>query len=100
MRRTIDFFNSNDFFPSIEKSIEGGVKTFRTKSDALKAGSAFGWRCAVKVARRFETVWIVGRVDFQNSYENDLAFQILRIPMLKYENSMQPILTLRRPIKN
>ena len=92
-------YNSSDFFPTIERAIISGVKTFRTKQDAITAGSEYGWRCAVKVARRFETIWIVGKLDFQDSYENDIAFKCLRIPMLKYENGVQPILILRKPAR-
>lgn len=88
---------SSDFFPTIENSIlNAGVKTFRTKQDAIVAGSQFGWRRAVKVARRFENVWIIGAIDFQNTEENGIAFQCLRIPMLKFEQATQPILILRR----
>jgi len=88
---------SSDFFPTIENAIlNSGVKVFKTKRAALAVGKQFCWHRAVKVARRFETVWIVGAIDFQDTYENGIAFQTLKIPMLRYENQAQPILTLRR----
>lgn len=88
---------SSDFFPTIENSILNAVvKTFRTKRDAIVTGSQFGWRRAVKVVRRFETVWIIGAIDFQNTEENGITFQCLRLPMLKFEQVTQPILILRR----
>jgi hypothetical protein len=97
MNKTLE---SRDFFPTIEDSIlYAGVKTFRTKRDALSIGKQFGWNRAVKVARRFETVWIIGAIDFQNSYENGIAFQTLKIPMLKYEHEKQTILILRNHIQ-
>jgi hypothetical protein len=99
MRRITDMFNSDDFFPTIESAILSGVPTFRTKTEAMKAGSKFGLRCALKVARRFETIWIVGKIDFQDSYENGIPFQCLRLPLLKFENNMQRVLVLRRPSK-
>lgn len=93
---------SSKEFTDLELGIcSGFVKTFPTKSKALGEASAFGWSGkVVRVARRFETVWIVGRIDFQPETAGSLEWDVLRIPALYYEDKggvkTQPVLKCRR----
>lgn len=77
---------------SIEKGIEQAIrddviKTFRTKKDALAHAQNFGWKHALKIKRRFETVWVVGKKDFQPTIKAGLTLDSYRIPMLKWEKN-------------
>lgn len=73
---------------------------FPTKKSALEAGKPYGWRTAVKLVRRFETVWLVGKKDFQDSYTAGIQHEMFRLPLLRWEtrNRVQfcPVLEVKR----
>lgn len=75
---------SNEW-PSLERAVSlGDVKTFRTKRAALDAGRPFGWASAVRLVRRFETVWLCGRLDFQAADDNAPTYSTFRAPRLQW----------------
>ncbi|HGY5183056.1 hypothetical protein [Citrobacter sp. RHBSTW-00881] len=80
--------------------IASAAPTFSTKNAAIKAGSEFGWRAAVRIERRFETVWMVGKKEFQDDNSAGLQFDAYRFPLLKWvkENGVEkcPVLSVRR----
>jgi hypothetical protein len=101
MNRTLTLC-PNDWSPNIETAIAGGVRTYATKTRALSAGKAFGWRSAVRIQRRFERVWVVGAVDFQPTTHQGESVECLRIPLLRWDRDERgiefcPVLVLRRP---
>ena len=75
------------------------VPTFPTKKAAIAKGREFGWPRAIRVFRRFETVWIVGDKSFQGDYEAGVQIDVFNVPMLRFENGAQPILKIRRAAK-
>lgn len=76
------------------------IPTFRTKKEAICAGSKFGWASAFYIERRFEKVWAVGTKDFENDYVGKVTFEVFRLPLLKWEKvdgiTRCPILSVRR----
>jgi len=64
---------------------DGLVKTFRTKGEALKAGTEYGWKSALKINRRFEKVWVVAQKDFQPNYILDIRYDNYRVPLLRWD---------------
>ena len=76
------------------------IPTFRTKKEAISAGSKFGWSSAFCIERRFEKVWAVGTKDFQNDYVGKVTFEVFRLPLLKWEKvdgiTRCPVLSIRR----
>jgi len=77
---------SNDLVKTLNPFISQGIiKTFRTKKEAIAAGSAFGWGCAIKIERRFENVWCVAEKDFQPSYIFGIKHDDYRFPLLRMD---------------
>lgn len=94
---------------SIEKGVEyainNGLKTFRTKKQALSYAKEFGWRHAFKIQMRFEAVWIVGKKDFQPTIKAGISLDSYRIPMLRWDKNdygitFCPILILETRMKD
>lgn len=80
-----DAIHHKDSMSFTVNELVGALPTFRTKKAAVDAGSAFGWRSAIKVIRRFETVWIVGKKDFQDGEIAGVPHENYRIPMLRWD---------------
>ncbi|ECD1675981.1 hypothetical protein MYF05_002749 [Salmonella enterica] len=80
--------------------ITSSVPTFPTKYAAIQAGAQFGWGTAIRIERRFENVWVVGKKCFQNDHSAGLNFEAYRFPLLKWEKeggiTKCPILSVRR----
>ncbi len=80
--------------------IVSAVPTFPTKNAAVNAGAPFGWRTAVRIERRFENLWVVGKKCFQSENDADLNFDAFRFPLLKWEKEAGvekcPVLSVRR----
>ena len=76
------------------------IPTFRTKKEAISAGSKFGWSSAFCIERRFEKVWAVGTQDFQNDYVGQVTVEVFRLPLLKWEKvdgiMRCPVLSIHR----
>ncbi|WP_227630045.1 hypothetical protein [Klebsiella oxytoca] len=76
------------------------IPTFRTKKEAISAGSKFGWSSAFCIERRFEKVWAVGTKDFHNDCVGKVTFEVFRLPLLKWEKvdgiTRCPVLSIRR----
>ncbi|EBW6611179.1 hypothetical protein FR224_17040 [Salmonella enterica subsp. diarizonae] len=76
------------------------VPAFPTKKAAVNAGAPFGWRVAILIERRFESVWVVGKKCFQSDNSACLNFEAFRFPLLKWEKEggiiKCPILSVRR----
>ena len=66
------------------------------KKAAIEAGKAYGWREAVKIRRRFESVWVVGKKDFQNDEVAGVDAEVFRFPMLTFVDGAQPVIKVRR----
>lgn len=99
----------DDFSPHIS-SVLLEVPQFRTKKEALLEGAKFGWKSAVRLHRRFESVWVVGKKDFQpdevgkNILSSPIRIECFRFPLLRWEHDERgvqfvPVLVCRRPIK-
>ena len=73
---------------AIRKAIEDGtMKGFRTKKEAMEAGSLFGWRNkAIKILGRFQNSWVVGSEDFEPTYIAGLPHSNYRFPLLRWDN--------------
>lgn len=67
------------------------IPTFRTKKAATEHGKKYGWNDAFRVNRRFESVWVVGKKDFQPTYIGDLRFDTYRLPLFQFENAAMKI---------
>jgi hypothetical protein len=99
--------NIQEWFPNIDLAIgERLIPSFPTKKVAIEAARKFGWRAnVVRIIRRFEKVWVVGRVDFQPSYEGGLRFEVLRVSLLRWDDApcgsykMCPVATFRKYVK-
>lgn len=95
--------SSVGWFPNLDKAIGAGdVKAFPTKKAALSAAKTFGWRNVLRVNRRFEKAYIIGKLDFQDDLEGDVEFVKLRVPALRWELNdanvkYQPVISFRRP---
>lgn len=66
-------------------AIKSAVPTFPTKSAALEAGAAFGWREAVRLDSRWERVWVVGAKDAHTDEVAGVSRDVFRLPMLRWE---------------
>lgn len=60
------------------------LPTFRTKSLAIAFGKGYGWRCAIKLIGRFETVWVIGKQDFAYDFIADVRNEVFRFPLMQY----------------
>lgn len=78
------------------------VPGFRTRAEALKAGSPFGWRTAVRLERRFEIIWVAGKKEFQSDVVDDVSYDAFHLPLLRWEEedgkTVCPVLVIRRLI--
>lgn len=95
---TVTLKDWSEMMPYIQ---EGVIPSFRTKAEALKAGRHFGWKTAVRVEKRFETVWVVGKCDFQPESLYDLVWDVIRLPLLRWERNefgieFCPVVKIRR----
>ncbi|HHD7207870.1 TPA: hypothetical protein ACNOH0_003784 [Enterobacter hormaechei] len=93
-------FKDNNLLSLRVDEIISIAPTFRTKKEAISAGSKFGWSSAFCIERRFEKVWAVGAKDFQNDYVGKVTFEVFRLPLLKWEKvggiTRCPVLSIRR----
>lgn len=93
-------FNENHLLNMKLDEIISITPTFPTKKEAVKAGSEYGWSTAICIRRRFETVWLVGKQDFQNDSVGRVEFEVFRFPLLRWEKidgvSRCPVLSVRR----
>lgn len=78
-----------------------GIISYRTKRDAEKGAKEFGWQ-QYKVLRinfRFESLWFVGAVDFQDENVGGIIFKVLRLPLKSFKRvngkSTRDVLTTR-----
>lgn len=75
-------------WPGLEEAIMAGeVPTFATKKAAVDAGAEFSFRHALRLERRFERVWLCAKLDLQPDLEGSLVFDVLRVPLLKWETN-------------
>ena len=78
-------FQASDW-RDIDRAISAGdVPAFPTKAAAVDAAQKFGWSKVFRFHRRFESVWVVGVKDFQNDVEADVEFQVIRVPLLRWD---------------
>jgi hypothetical protein len=94
---------NDDWFPKLDTAIgERAIHAFPNKKAAIEAATKFGWGSnVVRVGRRFERIWIVGRVDFQPEEVAGVTKDVLRVPMLRYETGQdgierQPVVEFRK----
>ncbi|EFE3481730.1 hypothetical protein CIZ81_001542 [Escherichia coli] len=99
MSKPLSFIDNHLLSVRVDE-ICSAVPTFATKQAALKAGSMFGWRSAVRIERRFEKVWVVGKRCFQSDHSAGVKFEAYRFPLLRWEKeggiTKCPILSVRR----
>ncbi|MEG8994755.1 hypothetical protein U4T15_19865 [Klebsiella pneumoniae] len=95
-------FRDNSRLSLSTDQIVNSVPGFRTRADALKAGSPFGWRTAIRLERRFENIWVVGKKDFQPDETDGMCYDAFHLPLLRWENKdgkmACPVLKIRRLI--
>ena len=102
MMLTIEHSEFDDFSPSL-RSVLLEVPNFPNKSAALSEGKNYGWTSAIRIKKRFEWVWVVGKKDFQDDEIADsIAVECLKFPLLKWERDSRgieyvPVVTCRRP---
>ena len=77
-------------FSDLEAGIAAGfVKTFPNKQAALLAASEFGWSGrALRISRRFESVWIVGQISVQPDELGPLVWEVLHIAALNWASTL------------
>jgi hypothetical protein len=63
-------------------------KNIRNKKAAMLAAKEFRWKDVIKLKRRFEHVWIVGKADFEPTYKAGIAFKAYSVPMLRWEKNL------------
>ncbi|WP_115791299.1 hypothetical protein [Escherichia coli] len=99
MRASISYVDDCHLSVRVDE-IVSSVPTFPTKNAAVNAGAPFGWRTAVRIERRFENVWVVGKKCFQSDRSAGLNFEAYRFPFLRWEKeggiTKCPILSVRR----
>ncbi|HEM8613679.1 TPA: hypothetical protein U2Q68_003493 [Citrobacter amalonaticus] len=99
MSKPLSFIDNNLLSVRVDE-ICSSVPTFATKQAALKAGSMFGWRSAVRIERRFEKVWVVGKQCFQSDHSAGINFESYRFPLLRWDCECGvkkcPVLSVRR----
>lgn len=94
---------SSGWFPDLDSAIsEKDILSFPTKKSALEAARSFGWNKVMQIERRFENVWIVGRVSFQPDIEVDIEFTVALVPLLRWEQKNNgtkfcPVIKFRKP---
>ena len=101
----MDIINIQDnWFPRLDPVIAAGViRIFPTKKRALEVAKKYGWGGRViKIARRFESGWIVGQISFQpeTTPTGDVC-DVLNVPLLRYEKNTngveyQPVARFRK----
>lgn len=99
MSTSISYVDNHHLSVRVDE-IVSSLPTFPTKNAAVNAGAAFGWRTAVRIERRFENVWVVGKKCFQSDHSAGLNFETFRFPLLRWEKeggiTKCPILSVRR----
>lgn len=90
-----------EWFPAIA-DILNEVPAFGSKKEALQKARQFGWRNVVKIEGRFGVAFIVGGQDLQSDFQCDIAFDVIRVPLLRYVNGVQPVIKTRmaRSLRN
>ena len=83
-----------EWFPSIA-DILNEVPAFGSKKEALQKAREFGWRNVVKIEGRFGVAFIVGGQDLQSDFQCDIAYDVIRVPLLRFENGVQPVIKTR-----
>jgi len=80
--------------------LKQNIPVFPTKSAAVECGKAHGWRCAIKLIGRFETVWVVGKQDFADDFIAGVRNEVFRFPLMRLEKILgvarMQVLTVRR----
>lgn len=87
-------YTIKEWFPAIA-DILSEVPVFGTKKEALRRARCFGWSNAIKIEGRFGVAYIVGGQDMQSDYICDIAHDVIHVPLLRYENSVQPVIKTR-----
>jgi len=96
------YFDYTEYFPDLGKFMEKEIiRRFCTKKEALATASQFGWAGKVlHIKRRFETIWVVGEVQFQPEYVlTGVSFYVAEFPLLKFVDGVQPVLKIRKGVK-
>jgi len=83
-----------EWFPAIA-DILNEVPAFGSKKEAMQKAREYGWRNVVKIEGRFGLAYIVGGQDLQSDFQCDIAFDVIRVPLLRYENGVQPVIKTR-----
>jgi len=65
--------------------LKAALPLFPTKKAALVAGKEYGWRDAVRLIDRFETVWVVGQQMLQPDETAGIRREHFRFPLLRWE---------------
>lgn len=77
---------------ALQQPIEDGViKAFPTKTEAINAGKEYGWKSAIKLNRRFESIWIVAVKDFEPTCIAGISHDNYRVPLLRWERGVDGI---------
>lgn len=65
---------------------EGLIKTYRTKKDAQDAARPFGWVGSVfRHQRRFERIWLIGKIYTHTEYVDKELVKMCRFPSLTWD---------------
>ena len=103
MKMVVIDTTKKEWFPDLDSAIEyREIPSFLTSKMARETAMKYGWgNKIIKLERRFERIYIVGVIDFQPEIENDIQFEVMRVPMLKYETKngiqYQPVVKFRKP---
>ena len=90
-----------EWFPAIA-DILNEVPAFGSKKEALQKAREFGWCNVIKIESRFGVAFIVGGQDLQSDFMCDIAYDVIRVPLLRFENGVQPVIKTRmaRSLRN
>ena len=80
-----------DLQEAVDLLIQNDFPVFPNKKLAIEQGKKFGWKDCIKIKRRFETVWVVGKKDFQPTEIAGITHDNYRFPMLKWERDNRNI---------
>ena len=83
-----------EWFPAIA-DILNEVPAFGSKKEALQKAREYGWANVVKIEGRFGVAFIVGGQDLHGDFQFDIAYDVIRVPLLRFENGVQPVIKTR-----
>ena len=72
------------------------VRTFTLKRDAVNAGKLFGWKDTIRIDRRFERVYIVGKQQFRSISDCHCVFDVIDLPLLEWDGHQQKMVRVRK----